>query len=51
MKLTSVFLGDTERQALEQLSRMTGKTRSECLRAAIRETAKRLAKTRRRVAA
>ncbi len=43
MKLTSVFLGDAERQALEQLARASGKSRSECLRAAIREAAKRLA--------
>ena len=52
MKLTSVFLGDAERHALEQLARASGKSRSECLRASIREAAtKRVKKTRRRATA
>lgn len=40
MKLTTVYLGDTERKALVRLAKATGNTKSECLRAAIREASR-----------
>jgi len=51
MKLTTIYLGDAERDALEELARVSGKTKAECMRTAIREAAKRLTKNRRRTVA
>lgn len=48
MKLTSLFLGDEERKSLALLARDSGKSKSECLRMAIREAARVLTEKMRR---